>query len=460
MSEWLPTNSDGAGPRYLQIVAALEQDITRGTLLPGTRLLPHRDMAERLGLSVGTVSKAYDEAEKRGLISGEVGRGTFVLGSQPKPTARLLDGEGPARRLNLALNTPPSTGEVALIAQIIKTISDSHDVADLLRYLPHQGSERHRTIIAGWLGGQGMPVSPDGLFVTHGAQHAISLAVGLVANPGDTVLAENLTYSGIRALATHEGYRLRGVSMDERGLIPEQLDRAFTETAARVVYCMPTLQTPTGSTMPAGRRDEIIEVVRKHDAFLVEDDAYGFLCHPPMPPLSARMPERSFYVVSFAKCLAPGLRIGALVAPPAFRDRCINGLRSTGWMATPIMAEVVSQLIETKRLEDQMRRKRDAATRRHSIAQHILGKHLPFRTATPAFHVWLQMPAGRTTASLIAQAATAGVTIATPDALQSFDPMSNGVRLCLGAPATEIDVEFALQTVANILDSAETMSFV
>jgi DNA-binding transcriptional regulator YhcF (GntR family) len=108
MVSWLPSTTDGSGPRYLQIVAALEHDIARGTLLPGTRLLPHRDMAERLKISVGTVSKAYDEAEKRGLISGEVGRGTFVLGSQ----AAKLDPEAPARRFNLALNTPPSTGKM------------------------------------------------------------------------------------------------------------------------------------------------------------------------------------------------------------------------------------------------------------------------------------------------------------------------------------------------------------
>ena len=97
MSEWIPNTGEGVGPRYLQIVAALEQDITGGMLPPGTRLLPHRDMAERLGLSVGTVSKAYDEAEKRGLISGEVGRGTFVLG--PMTPGKLLDGEDRTRRV-------------------------------------------------------------------------------------------------------------------------------------------------------------------------------------------------------------------------------------------------------------------------------------------------------------------------------------------------------------------------
>ncbi len=458
MTDWIPTTGDGAGPRYLQIVAAIEQDIAGGALPPGTRLLPHRDMAERLGLSVGTVSKAYDEAEKRGLVSGEVGRGTFVL--RRMSSSKPADSEDRTRRLNLALNAPPSTGEDAVISDALLAITADGAVKDLLPYLPHAGSERHRTIMAEWLSRHAMPATAGTLFVTHGAQHAISIALGLLAKAGDTALAENLTYSGMRALANHEGYRLRGVPMDEHGLVPELLDRAFTETGARVIYCMPTLQTPTGSVMPPQRRDEIINIVSKHDAFLVEDDAYGFLCDPPMPPLSARMPERSFYIVSFAKCLTPGLRIGAMVAPPAFRDRCINGLRSTGWMAAPLMAEVIARLIENGKLEQQIALKRGAAARRQALAQDILGDRIRVSSETPAFHAWLPMPAGRTTAPLIMQAAMAGITIATPDALQSFDPMSNGVRLCLGAPTSDADVDFALRTIRGILDSAESISFV
>lgn len=458
MTDWTPNSLGNGGPRYLQIVAALERDIASGALVPGTRLLPHRDMAERLGLSVGTVAKAYDEAEKRGLISGEVGRGTFVQGERPHAKSPLAAEH--KKRFNLALNTPPTTGEDELIGDALATVANGPGLKDLLRYLPHQGSERHRAIFAEWLDRRGMPTPPDGIFITHGAQHAISIALGLLAGRGNPILAENLTYSGLRALASHEGYRLRGVPMDAHGLVPDQLDRAFRETSARVVYCMPTLQTPTGSTMPNDRRDQIVEIVRSHDALLVEDDAYGFLCDPPIAPLSARMPERSFYIVSFAKCLAPGLRIGAMVAPPAFRDRCINGIRSTGWMATPIMAEVVSRLIENRQIDAQIRAKRDTARRRHDIATRMLRDRITTRDDTPAFHVWLQMPAGRTAMSLIAQAAMAGVTIAPPDALQSSDPMSNGVRLCLGAPDSDSDVEFALQIVRNILDSAEAMSFV
>ncbi|MFN3656613.1 MAG: PLP-dependent aminotransferase family protein [Pseudolabrys sp.] len=457
MGDWIPNTGGSNGPRYLQIVEALAQDIAQGALRPGTRLLPHRDMAERLGLSVGTVSKAYDEAEKRGLISGEVGRGTFVLGLAG--AAETADGAARGPRLNLALNAPPSTGEDAVITDALRAIAAEAAVKELLPYLPHAGSDRHRAVIAGWLSRRAMPATAATLYVTHGAQHAIAVAVGLLAKAGDTVLAENLTYSGMRALAHHAGYRLRGVGMDEHGLLPEQLDRAFAETGARLVYCMPTLQTPTGSVMPPQRRDEIIEIVRKHDGFLVEDDAYGFLCEPPLTPLSARMPERCFYVVSFAKCLAPGLRVGAMVAPPAFRDRAINALRATGWMAAPLMAEVVARVMENGELERQIAQKRAAAARRQALAQRILGDRIRIDAAAPGFHVWLPMPAGRNAATLVMQAAMAGITIATPDALQSFDPMSNGVRLCLGAPPSDTDVEAALRAVRSILDSAEAISF-
>ncbi len=108
--------------------------------------------------------------------------------------------------------------------------------------------------------------------------------------------------------------------------MPESLDRAFTETGARVLYCMPTLQTPTGAITPMARRQAIAEIVRRHDAYLVEDDAYAYLLTPPIPPVSALILERSFYILSFAKCLAPGLRIAAMIAPDSFRDRSINAV--------------------------------------------------------------------------------------------------------------------------------------
>src|SRR5450755_4498146 len=439
MTDWVPALASLPGPRYLAFVLALEADIAAGRVKPGMRLLPQRDMAQRLELSVGTISKAYAEAEQRGLISGEVGRGTFV--QRRRPEARGL-GSSEAT-INLALNVPPYTGEDDAIAPVVAAIVNDGELSNLLGYLPHQGLRRHREAVVTWLSSLGVTADADHLFITHGGQHALSIALGMVASPGDTVLTESYTYSGMLALSAQCGYRLHGVATDASGLVPESLDRAFTETGARVLYCMPTLQTPTGSVMPLQRRHAIAEIVRRHDAYLLEDDAYGYLLSPPLAPVSRLIPERSFYIVSFAKCLAPGLRIAAMIAPEAFRDRSINALRATGWMAVPVMAEVVARLIANG-----------------GLARRVLKEWLPAASAAPGFHIWLPLPAGRTLAALIAQAAQAGITLAPPGALRRMESESLGVRLCLGAPATEADLERALIEIRKILEMAEAISFV
>jgi DNA-binding transcriptional MocR family regulator len=456
MTNWVPALASRPGPRYLAFVSALEADIAAGRVKPGTRLLPQREMAQRLALSVGTVSKAYAEAEQRGLISGEVGRGTFV--QKRRLEQRSL---GPSEAtINLALNVPPYTGEDDVIAAVLGDIVADGEMSNLLGYLPHQGLRRHREAMVTWLASLGVTADADELFITHGGQHALSIALGMVAAPEDTVLTESYTYSGMLALSAQSGYRLHGVATDASGLIPENLDRAFAETRARVLYCMPTLQTPTGSVMPQARRQAIAEIVRKHDAYLLEDDAYGYLLSPPLNPVSRLIPERSFYIVSFAKCLASGLRIAAMIAPEAFRDRAINALRATGWMAAPVMAEVVARLIDNGGLARQAKLKRDKAAARDAIVRRILKEWLPAAPAVPGFHTWLPLPAGRTLAALIAQAAQAGITLAPPGALRRMESESLGVRLCLGAPATEADLERALIEIRRILEMAEAISFV
>ena len=456
MTDWTPALASLPGPRYLAFVIALEADMAAGRIKPGMRLLPQREMAQRLELSVGTISKAYTEAEQRGLISGEVGRGTFV--QRRRPEAR---GPGSAdTSVNLALNVPPYTGEDDVIAAVLSEIVADGEMSNLLGYLPHQGLLRHRQAMMIWLASLGIPADADHIFITHGGQHALSIALGIVARPGDTVLTESYTYSGMLALSAQSGYRLHGVATDAFGLIPEMLDRAFAETKARVLYCMPTLQTPTGSVMPGERRQAIATIVRTHDATLLEDDAYGYLLSPPLPPVARLIPERSFHIVSFAKCLAPGLRIAAMVAPEAFRDRSINALRATGWMAVPVMAEVVARLIGNGGLARQAKLKREKAALRDAIARRVLKEWLPASTGVPGFHLWLPLPAGRTLAALIAQAAQAGITLAPPGALRRMENESLGVRLCLGAPATEADLERALIEIRRILEMAEAISFV
>ena len=454
--DWLPVLSEVAGPRYLAFVLAIENDVQAGILKPGTRLLPQRDMASQLGLSVGTVSRAYAEAEARGLISGEVGRGTFVQRRRPPAGAK----SAAQTAINLALNVPPATGEHELIASVLAEILADGALNPLLGYLSHQGLPSHREIIAGWLEAFGMKTDVANLFITHGGQHALSIGLNMVAAPNEMVLTERFTYSGMIALSAQNGYRLHGVAGDAQGLLPEALDRAFVETGARVLFATPTLQTPTGTVMTPERRRQVADVIAGHNAYLLEDDAYAFLFASPPPPISTLIPDRSFYITSFAKCLAPGLRIGAMTVPEPFRNRAINAVRATGWMASPIMAEIVARLIHSGDLLRQVHAKRAAAERRNAVADRVLGSWLSPMSGAPGFHRWLPIPAGRTLIALVTQAAQAGITLAPPGALQQVARETLGIRLCLGHPATEDILENALCELRQILQTAEAISFV
>ena len=262
------------------------------------------------------------------------------------------------------------------------------------------------------------------------------------------------------ALAVQSSYRLNGIQMDDKGIIPEALYKAFAETDARVLYCTPTIQTPTGVVMPEDRRREIATIIKRHDAFIIEDDAYAFLPEHALRPISAEIPERGFYIISFAKCLAPGLRIGAMVIPPRFRDACANAMRVTGWMAPPIMAEIVCRLIDNKELAEQVRRKRLQADERDTIARRVLERWLPPKTKYPGFHVWLPLPTSRSPSALVSQASLAGITLSSPDTLNPLDPAHSGIRLCLGSIEQLGRLESTLVEVKFILEGSDTISVV
>jgi DNA-binding transcriptional MocR family regulator len=457
LSEWRPTLKGAKGPLYLAIVAAMERDVMGGTLTTGARLLPQREMAEQLDVSIGTVTRAYSEAERRGLISGEVGRGTFVKGRGREEPGPSVVASG---TVNLALNIPPTTGEDKVLSAQLAEVAQWTNFRSLLGYLPHQGLSYHRAAVARWLCTLAMPVDADALVITPGAQHALDIACRLVVNPGDMVLTEALTFSGMVSLAAHAGYRLEGVACDEEGLVPSALDAAFARTGARALYATPTLQSPTGTIMSYGRREAIAEILRQRDAFLIEDDAYAFLPEQPVAPIAILAPERVFHIISFAKCLAPGLRIGALVPPGQFMNRAIAAMRSTGWMAAPIMSELVTRLIDSGEMTRQATLKRARTAQRDEMARQILGDIVAPRGASPGFHIWIPLPPDCSLASLMTQAMARGITLAPPPAPAGPSIAPQGVRLCLGVDVSDDELARALTIVRNLLTGIEITSYV
>ncbi len=248
MTIWNPKIELGSERPYLAIVGALAADIESGSLEEGQRLPTHRELADALDLAVGTVTRAYKEAEHRGLVRGEVGRGTFV-GQAPGNVFSVLPADSSRSDvIDLSLNYPIYSEEPDLAAALAR-LSKRPEVAQLLRYQPHAGMPRHRAAGAAWAERFGIRVDPDSVIVCNGAQHALTVALSTLTQPGDVVLTEALTYPGMKAVANLLHLRLQGIAMDAEGLLPDAFAAACRQRHAKVLYCMPTLHNPMSGVL-------------------------------------------------------------------------------------------------------------------------------------------------------------------------------------------------------------------
>ena len=329
-------------PKYHAIASELSQTILTGQLAAGDKLPPHRVLAKRLGVTTGTVSRAYASLERRGLATARVGDGTYVRYLDAGALAAGPDAD--QAPIDLAYNVAIPTDEPQALLGVFEQLRlDPERLAELLRYQPEAGMARHRRIGADWLRRFGTGGDWHRVMVTHGAQHALAGVLRTIARPGDTLLTESLTYPGLLTLARSLRLQVIGVAMDEEGLLPDALDRAVQTFHGKLLFCSPTLHNPTTSTMGRVRREAIAAVVRRRGLFLLEDVVHAAVLREPPPAISSLVPEQSFLMASLSKVLAPGLRVGFLEASPAWLDKVAASIRADCWMVAPLMPEIATQ---------------------------------------------------------------------------------------------------------------------
>jgi len=455
MTNWMPDLAGHKGPRYRAIAETLAEDVRNGRLAAGTRLPTHRDLAWKLRVTIGTISRAYAEAERRGLIVGEVGRGTFVRpqgGAAPIMPGEILGETRDPDFIDLTINRPCAAGEGAAMAAALVRLAAETDLAALLDYQAPAGRREDRVAGAAFLKACGLATTPEQVVATAGGQHAMACVIGALTRPGDTLAVEALTYPGLRALASLLHLRLTPIALDGEGLIPEALDAACRAAPVRALYTMPTLHNPTTATMPVTRREALAEVARRHDLALIEDDVYGFLLDAPLPPLVHFAPERAFYITSASKSLMPALRIGYVHAPKAQVDAIAAAVRATIYSAPPLMARIAARWIADGTATRLAEEKRAETRRRNQMARRILAK-TGFAGDPAAPHLWVTLPEPWRADDFVATARRRGVGIIPAAAFAVTRQPPEAVRICLGAQTTADRVERALTQLAELLAS-------
>ena len=460
MTSWLPDIETKSGPRYLAIAQALAEDVDVGRLAPGSKMPTHRDLAFRLGLTVGTISRAYAEAQRLGLLSGEVGRGTYVrdcgnrLGTLDSRDA-LPDGQ-----VDLSLNYPPISGiEEQAMRRALRAVADSNDLSQLLNYQHHGATAAQFDTAASWLAHADIPVVPERLIITAGLQHAMTTCIAALCEPGDLVLAESLTYPGIRALGIMHHLRLQGVAMDDQGLVPDAFEAACRGGSVRALYTIPTLQNPTATILPEDRRRKIADIARRFDVTIIEDDLYGFHLPDAPPRIAALAPDITIYLTSVSKCLMPGLRVGFAVPPERLMSKLSAMVRSTLWMNAPPMIEVFRQLVASGDAERVVAARHAEAAARQDIAQRVLGDFAasPHRMSP---HLWLPLPEHWQGNDFVSHARMRNVIVSTADDFAlTHETGANHARLCLGCPPSRGALETALGTIGELLREGPDLSW-
>lgn len=418
----LEIDRERSTPLYLQIAEAVIDQVRLGKLANGVRLPPTRDLAEELGVTRTTVIAAYRELEERGWVSSHVGRGTFV--ARPAATAAGEAEEGVApqeqrgpryisrqelRRLMRLTDRPGllslASGIPALDSFPVDRLRQAFDQvleqqgAAALQYDSPEGYWPLRERIAAYLGQVGVVAHPSEVLITSGTQQGATLVARVMVQPGDVVLLDQPTYAG--ALDAFEGAAARvvGVPADEAGILPDALDSLARRYHPRLLYVVPACQGPAARSLPADRRRALHALARSHGFTIVEDDSFRDLRFVGEPAAPLKAQDDSNHVIhlgSFSKTLAPGLRVGYVVAGEGALEALADAKQTADLHTSTLVQRAVDAYLESGDLNDQLQRLRAVSAERRNATLAAIYRSLPKEVAWWAPEggpfIWLRLP--------------------------------------------------------------------
>ena len=430
------------------------------TLNPGDKLPTSRDLMAEYGVGPGTVARVIASLVAEGVVVTRPGSGTFVaartsddptapdlawqtvaLADRSIDTADLTDTIGSIAEGTIMLNggyLHPNLQPVQALSAALARAARRPDAWDRA---PVRGL---RTLCAIFAAAAG--VTADDVLVTTGGQNALSMAFRAIAAPGNPVLVESPTYPGALAAARAAGLRPVPVPMDEAGVRTDLLAESFELTGARVFYCQPAFQNPTGVLLTEGRRREVLDVARAAGAFVIEDDFARCLGHSeptPRPLLADDRHGTVVHVSSLTKVAAPSLRIGALIARGPVMER-LRAIRQVDdfFIARPLQ-EAAVEFLTGSAWQRHLRVLGPALRGRRQALVGALEQELPswtFQVPTGGLHLWVRLPHGVDALATAAAARREGVLVSPGHRYFATEPAAEYLRISFaaGADAAEL----------------------
>ncbi len=433
---------------YTALVREIAVEIETGRLKPGVRLPPQRAFAYDKGIAASTAGRVYAELLRRGLVVGEVGRGTYVAGRvRDFGRARTEPHDG---RIDLEFNFPTIPQQAALIAKSLDGLQRVDVIGSAVGPVTSERLAAACSVMASHLKTPAWQPEPDGFVFTGAGRQSIAAAISALVPVGGRLAVEALSYPMIKNIAARIGAALVPIAMDADGLRPDALAKAHRASPLSAIYVQPVVHNPLGQTMSEARRQDLLRTAQKLGLFIIEDMVYGFLSDT--PPLAALDPERCIVADSLSKGVAPGAAIGTLHVPSGLRDRVGMTVHGGAWTAPPLPLEVAMRIVADGTAAELKRLKRLDARRRQQIMRKALAG-LQIDADPGSYHLWLRLPESWRSEAFATAAAHQGVAI-TPSLAFAMTPghAPNAVRLALGLPSHD-ELQLAGERLAALLRS-------
>ncbi|MBD9495440.1 MULTISPECIES: PLP-dependent aminotransferase family protein [unclassified Ensifer] len=463
MTNWLPDIQQGHGPLYARIADQIELAIGNGALPVGAKLPPQRNLAYDIGVTIGTIGRAYNIVRERGLVSGEVGRGTYVLDhpesrppEQADPLTTSLAGTrplvAPVGKLRFDSTAAPDIGQGTVLSEVLSEISHEHhaDIASYARNFPDHWFE------AGcqWLARGGFRPKPENIVPTLGAHAAVVAVIAAVTAPGDRIAFETLTYSQVSRSAGLIGRRTTLVESDAFGMIPDDFERVCAQQHPKLAFLMPSAQNPTVAVMPLARRQAIADIARKYGVWLVEDDLYGAMTGDQMPLLAELAPERTFLVGGLSKSVAAGVRGGWVACPPHFGQRIRIAHKMVSGGLPFILAELCARLVLSGSAAALRSQGIEEVRAREAMAREVF-EGIEFASHPCIPFLWMKLPDPWLSGTFKQAALQEGVLVDDEDEFKAgrTDRVFHRIRIGFSSPPQRAEVRAGFQTLKRLLDS-------
>ena len=366
--------------------------------------------------------------------------------------------------LNFAGGLPsPETFPIeAMRAACASVLAEGSAVAKpSLQYASSEGLPELRQWVSAELGKQGATVSPDQVLITTGSQQGLDLIAKVLIDQDSRLLVESPTYLGALQAFTPMQPAVESIESDSGGVCPSALREALQKgERPRFIYLLPNFQNPTGRTMDEARREAVIAVCREHGLPIVEDNPYGELWFdaPPPKPLLARWPEGVVYLGSFSKILAPGLRLGYIVAPPALYPKLLQAKQAADLHTPGFNQRVVAEVIKDGFLDQHVptiraryHAQRDAMLA--ALARELGPTGAEWTQPVGGMFVWVRLPERLNAQALLPKAVDAGMAFVPGAPFYAGEPDARALRLSF-VTSTPEQIDKGMAALGRVVQQA------